>query len=97
MTQHVEALAQEAEAERLAAQASCDPEPQILPVEDAAPEGEPESVISAQEPASIPAPEPEMALAAAQADLSADAALLAETQITAAPRRMRFSFDGAAV
>lgn len=100
MTQHVEALAQEAEAERLAAQASCDPEPQILPVEDTAPEGEPESVISAQEPPSIPAPEQEMSLAAVQAgqaDPSADAVPLAETQFTAAPRRMRFSFDGAAV
>mgnify|MGYP000397608372 CR=1 FL=1 len=100
MTQHVEALAQEAEAERLAAQATSDPEPQILPVEDTAPQGEIESVISTQETASTPAPEPELALAAAQAgqaDPSADAVPLAETQITAAPRRMRFSFDGAAV
>lgn len=102
MTQHVEALAREAEAERVAAQATSDPEPQILPVEDPAPQGEFESVISTQETASTPAlePEPEMALAlvqAGQADPGADAAPLAETQITAAPRRMRFLFDGAAV
>ncbi len=91
MTKHVEALAQEAEAERAAAEAAPEADPELPTDGEVSALEEPElpAVASAPEGASV---EPRTDLA----DLAKDVTQPTETQITAAPRRMRFSFEGAA-
>lgn len=99
MTKHVEALAQEAEAERIAAEtqptAKAQPEPEAhrSSGEEAAP---PDDWSEAEGPTLQQAETQADDLAAAQAGLDDDAAQAGETQNAAAPRRMRFSFEGAA-
>jgi hypothetical protein len=93
MTKHVEALAQEAateqaEAERIAAEAESD-DPQASSAVEVAATAEAPSVAAA---ASQQVGQRANELAAAQADLDEEAALPGEALIPAAPRRMRFSF-----
>jgi len=90
MTKHVEALAQEAEAERAAAEVAPEADPELPSEEGVASLEEPELPAMASAPVGASA-EPQTDLA----NPLEGAAQPTETQITAAPRRMRFSFEGA--
>ncbi|WP_281953735.1 DUF3306 domain-containing protein [Pseudophaeobacter arcticus] len=103
MTKHVQALAQEAEAERLAAETQPQPDPQASPTQETvspcdAPsvaystpgQGDQRADDLAEAQADLA--EAQANLVEAQADLDEDTAQLGEPPIPAAPRRMRFSF-----
>lgn len=103
MTKHVQALAQEAEAERLAAEAQPQPDPQASPTQETVSPGDAPSVACSTPgqgdqraddlaEAQADLAEAQANLAEAQADLDEDTAQLGEPPIPAAPRRMRFSF-----
>ncbi|MEP2715881.1 DUF3306 domain-containing protein [Pseudophaeobacter sp.] len=105
MTKHVEALAQEAEAERVASEGVAEPGPQTAAseavTEPQTGRDEPEPMAAAPTPAVVPvatevnqsAP---VSQANDQAELAARLAEATETQNPTVPRRMRFSFEGAA-
>lgn len=100
MTKHVEALAEQAEAERVAVAKTAPPTAEAEAVDVASSEGEATPVL--QEARALqdadatagmePKPRDTATLAAAQADLDPEAAQPGAAQIPTAPRRMRFSF-----
>ncbi|WP_417713242.1 DUF3306 domain-containing protein [Pseudophaeobacter arcticus] len=98
MTKHVQALAQEAEAERTAAEAQPQsrPDPQASPTQETVSPCEAPSVACSTpgqgDQRADDLAEAQANLVEAQADLDEDTAQLGEPPIPAAPRRMRFSF-----